>query len=319
MFSINLLFYFQDLAIWNETLCLFPSFSGVNLIGNCENFRSPISSTSNFVYCSLGMIKVSCWESSWFLVLLGLFFLGIVCFVSCFYVFVIKRREEARIQQFNQEANLQMKSLKNQLDPHFIFNALNSIQSYILDGKKENALDYLSDFSNVLRKKIEHANCDFISLSEEIEYLRLYLKLEQMRFPNKFTFHIQVDKTINLHEFKLPAMLIHPFLENAIKYGLSGSEDNGILSLTFELKDDGFLNCTITDNGCGRKKSKDMQESSSIKKQYKTLDIIRDRMSLLNKMHAEGRRYSYLIQDLVDENGLAKGTLVEITIPKKID
>jgi two-component sensor histidine kinase len=318
VFTLSLPISFE----WNKIISLFYSYSGMNLGGRIDDlfvwfleFNNILHFSSNSFY----LIMILWWENWRFITLLILFFLGIVLLVLSVYLFFLKKREETRTREGNWKSDLQIKSLQYQLDPHFIFNSLNSIQSYILDEQKENALDCLSDFSNVLRKKIEHADRDFVSLWEEIEYLQLYLKLEQMRFSNKFSFHLHVNPFINSRQFKIPPMFIQPFLENAIKYGLSGFDGDGVLNVNFELQENDYLCCTISDNGLGRKKSKILQETSNLKNHHKTVKITKDRMDLLNKMQAEGRFYSYCTEDLEDENGLAKGTRVKITFPKQDD
>lgn len=262
-------------------------------------------------------VKTPWWKMWWFIMLSSLLLIGIVYLAMWLYVYFIRKREKTRTKQLNRVIGLKMKSLQNQLDPHFIFNALNSIQSYILEEQKEKALGYLSDFSNVLRKKIGNANKDFISLSDEIAYLQLYLKLEQMRFSDKFSYQINVNASINPYKFKLPPMLIQPFLENAVKYGLVGSEKKGILDVSFTLEQDGYLRCVIIDNGVGRKKAKGLHEDSNIKIHHKSLSITRDRIKLLNKVQNSGRVYSYWVEDLVDEAGVPNGTKIGIGFPKQ--
>lgn len=262
-------------------------------------------------------VKTPWWKRWWFILFSSLFLVGNIYFAMWLYAYFIRKREKARTKQFNRVIGLKMKSLQNQLDPHFIFNALNSIQSYILEEQKENALGYLSDFSNVLRKKIDNANKDLISLSDEIAYLQLYLKLEKMRFSDKFSYQIKVNSSINPYKYKLPPMLIQPFLENAIKYGLAGSEKKGILDVSFVLEQDGYLRCVIIDNGVGRKKARGLLEDSNIKLHHKTLSITKDRIKLLNKVQNNGRVYGYSIEDLVNGDGFPNGTKVDIGFPKQ--
>lgn len=261
-------------------------------------------------------VKIQWWKTLWFIVFASLMLLCIIFLIAKLYVGFVRKKEKERTKQFNRLIALKMKSLQNQLDPHFIFNALNSIQSHILDENMENALDYLSDFSMVLRKNINNANKDFISLADEVNYLQHYLKLEQMRFFDKFTYKLNVDSSINPHKYHLPPMLIQPFIENAIKYGLSGGNEKGHLLLSFEAEDDGYLKCIIKDNGIGRQKAKGFLQDSNISNHHKTLLITRDRIKLLNKVLDNGRIYSYSTEDLVDESGLPCGTKVEIGFPK---
>lgn len=261
-------------------------------------------------------VKIRWWKTWWFIILASLLLILLILLIGNTYVRIVRRKEKERTKQFNRVIALKMKSLQNQLDPHFIFNALNSIQSHILDENTENALDYLSDFSMVLRKNINNANKDFISLADEINYLQHYLKLEQMRFSDKFAYKINVDNSIKPHKYLLPPMLIQPFIENAIKYGLSGSKEKGQLTLSFEAESDGYLKCTIKDNGIGRQKSKGFHQDSNISNHHKTLQITRDRIKLLNKVLDNGRVYSYSIEDLFDDSEFPCGTKVEIGFPK---
>lgn len=262
-------------------------------------------------------IAVPWWKTLWFYAALLLLIAVLSFIASRIYVRILRKREKSRTKQFNRVIGLKMKSLQNQMDPHFIFNSLNSIQSYILDGNVDSALEYLSDFSNVLRKNINNANKSFIPLSDEINYLKHYLKLEQMRFFDKFSYQIKIDAAINPLQYNLPPMLIQPFLENAIKYGLSGGDTKGELLLSFKLENDNYLKCLIIDNGIGRTKAKKKHSDSNISDHHKTLAISRDRIKLLNKVLGNGQTYSYSVVDLFDDNNSACGTKVEIGFPKR--
>ena len=255
-------------------------------------------------------------ETWWFNTGIILFVLISIVMGFRLHALKIREQEKGRTKQFKRVVGLKIRALQYQLDPHFIFNSLNSIQGYILEGSSERALEYLSDFSMILRKNINNANKDFIQLSDEIYYLEHYLKLEQMRFSDKFTFKFKLDPHINPSKIKLPPMLIQPFLENAIKYGLAGLNEKGELSLEFELEEDGYLKCIITDNGIGRQKAKSLHEYGNIQAHHKTLQITRDRMKLLNKVYKNGRMFAYSVQDLVDKNNVPCGTRVEIGFPK---
>lgn len=260
-------------------------------------------------------IKSSWWKSWWFVgsvvvILMGIFFLSFKMYAS-----VIRKKEKGRTKQFNRVIGLKMRALQNQMDPHFIFNSLNSIQSYILEENTNKALEYLSDFSLVMRKNISNANKDFISLSDEISYLKNYLKLEQMRFSDKFIFDIEMDSEIHSQKIKLPPMLIQPFLENAVKYGLSGCDGKGELRLKFFIIDS-YLKCIIEDNGIGRERAKLQIKGSNIMEHHKTMKITNDRIKLLNTMVAKGKqKYSYSIHDVINPQNESFGTRVELFFP----
>ncbi len=227
----------------------------------------------------------------------------------------ILKEEEERNKINTSILGLKMKTLQKQLDPHFIFNALNSIQGYILEQETENALDYLSDFSTVLRKNINNADKDYISLSDEIAYLKLYVKLEQMRFMNQFIFEITINKDINPYNYHIPPMLIQPFIESAIRFGLSSCKKDGLILINFDLEDSRYIRCTIEDNGIGRSKSKEYDAESRKSSYEKTMQIIQERINLLNKISNNTHKYEYKIFDLYDETQKPVGTKIEIGLP----
>jgi LytS/YehU family sensor histidine kinase len=165
----------------------------------------------------------------------------------------------------------------------------------------------------VLRNNIDNANKDMISLTEELTYLKLYLKLEQMRFEEKFSFLISVDENINPHNIKMPPMLIQPFLEHAIKYGIGKLNKAGKLVIRFILEEDGYLKCEITDNGLGNRKI-DIEKSEFVKDN--SLQITCDRMKLLNKVLTNGRTYSYQINEFIDSKTQFSGVKTELGFPK---
>ncbi len=157
------------------------------------------------------MLATAWWQTVWFWFIV-VSILGVLTYYAInHFKSRIKFEEKQRTKQFNRVIGLKIRALQHQLDPHFVFNSLNSIQSYILEDDEDRALEYLSDFSMVLRNNINNANKNLISLSEEVAYLKLYLKLEQMRFEEKFTFQINLDDKINSLDIKVPPMLIQHF------------------------------------------------------------------------------------------------------------
>jgi len=264
-------------------------------------------------------IKVSIaypwWKKSWFYAISFASLVGLLIAAMRIYTRKILKEEEDRNEINTSILGLKMKTLQNQLDPHFIFNALNSIQGYILEQETENALDYLSDFSTVLRKNIDNADKDYISLSDEIAYLKHYVKLEQMRFMNQFIFEITINKNINPYNYHIPPMLIQPFIESAIRFGLSTCKKDGLILINFDLEDSRYISCTIEDNGIGRTKSKEYDAESRKSSYEKTMQIIQERISLLNKMNNNTHKYDYKIFDLYDETQIPVGTKIEIGLP----
>jgi ligand-binding sensor domain-containing protein/putative methionine-R-sulfoxide reductase with GAF domain len=222
-----------------------------------------------------------------------------------------KEIEMARLQR--DVATLQLTATRAQMNPHFIFNALNSIQQYILQGNTEEANKYLSRFSRLQREILNHCDKPFISLRKEIEMLNIYLQLEQLRFNGNFDFEIKTQHDIDEEELKIPPMILQPFVENAIWHGLMPKQGHRHLSVTFGLEEPSdLLYCTICDNGIGRKASgvNKINSRQSINHESKGLSLVYRRLQLLQDQM--GRTFSSSTTDLYDENNQANGTMVEV-------
>ena len=194
-----------------------------------------------------------------------------------------------RLDFQNRVSNLELSLLQSQMNPHFIFNALGSIQYYIFNNQKDIAEEYLSKFAGLMRMFLESSRNKFISLEDELRLLRGYLELEHMRFPDKFSSDIEIDLSDFPGNYSLPAMLLQPFVENAINHGLFHTTYNGTLTLRFH-DDEHFLHCTITDNGIGRVASKELRESSIRKHKSRSTQITEERIEILKEadnMHLE--------------------------------
>lgn len=182
---------------------------------------------------------------------------------------------------------LALKSLRTQMNPHFIFNALNSVNSFIATNDERTANKYLSDFSQLMRAVLENSEEDFIPLSKEIELLELYTKLEHFRFKDKFDYKISVDERIKMNEFVIPPMLLQPYVENAVWHGLRYKEEKGELTIDFEAVSEEKVRITIEDNGIGRSKSKDLKTENQKKQKSKGMGNIQKRISILNEMYRD--------------------------------
>ncbi|WP_298956244.1 histidine kinase [uncultured Nonlabens sp.] len=179
---------------------------------------------------------------------------------------------------------LALKSLRSQMNPHFIFNALNSVNNYIAQNDERAANKYLTDFSKLMRSVLENSELDFIPLEKEIDLLGLYLKLEHERFKDKFDFKITVDPAIDNTKLEVPPMLLQPIIENSVWHGLRYKEEKGFLKIAFAKAENG-IQVTITDNGIGRKKSKAIKTEHQKKRDSKGLGNIKKRVALLNELH----------------------------------
>lgn len=207
-----------------------------------------------------------------------------------------------------------LRAIRAQMNPHFIFNSLNSINRYILKNEPEIASDYLGRFARLMRLVLDNSNHDRISLNTELETMRLYVELEQLRFEHTFLFEIETDPLLDLHKTLIQPLLFQPFLENAIWHGLMHKEgDNRELRLAIR-KDDGDLVCEITDNGVGRGKIRSSgQEHLSPKRKSYGINLVRDRLKSLD------RNASLDIRDLFDSHGNASGTQVYLRFKRTED
>ena len=206
---------------------------------------------------------------------------------------------------------LALKSLRSQMNPHFIFNALNSVNNYIAKSDERSANRFLSEFSTLMRAVLENSEEDFIPLSKELELLELYVKLEHSRFPDKFGYEIIIDETIDIDAFQIPPMLLQPYIENAIWHGLRYKEEKGFLRIKVIEEGKDSLDIHIEDNGIGRKRSKALKTQNQLKQKSKGMGNISKRIAILNDMYKE--RVDVNISDL-ESNG--EGTKVVLTLKK---
>ncbi len=195
------------------------------------------------------------------------------------------------------------------MNPHFIFNALNTIKGYYSEGNDEKAGDYIANFSSLLRKLLENTE-QTIPLSTEIEMLQLYIDLTKIRYKNAFEYKIEVDEAINPNEVSIPTLLLQPIVENAIIHGLSPKKTNGLLLISF-LKKNSVLECLVTDNGIGREAA--AQKQKHRQHESKAIEITLERLSLIE--NETETKSSLKITDNYDKNHNPSGTIVTIQIP----
>lgn len=242
-----------------------------------------------------------------FSILLYLFFAALLALIG-YYIF---KNLKNKIDTERRLLFAEQKALRSQMNPHFMFNSLNSIRSYILVNDSEKADEYLTSFAILMRRVLENSKHNFISLQQEIDTLKLYLQLERMRFDESFTFDIKLSRNLNVSEIKIPPMLIQPYLENAIWHGLVPKKQNGELLLLFK-KIESVLLVVVEDNGIGRRRSAQIKRRRKNHKSTGQANVD-ERIYLLNKQL--GSNIILKIIDLYDNNDKAKGTRVEIKIP----
>ncbi|MFN0201955.1 MAG: sensor histidine kinase [Bacteroidia bacterium] len=213
-----------------------------------------------------------------------------------------------------QLAYSRLEALRSQMNPHFIFNAITTIQNFILANDKRLALEYLDELSSLIRKFLDHSRADVILLSEELALLISYINLESQRFSNRFGFQLNVAEDVDADFIEIPPMLLQPYIENAIRHGLMHKVGYGLLSIDIK-KQDNFLVCTIEDDGIGRKKSAELNAWRPKEHKSVGMEVTKERLELLNNIH--NSQLNVEITDLYHENKEGAGTRVVLYIPIK--
>ncbi|CAM1370506.1 Tetratricopeptide repeat-containing protein [Tenacibaculum sediminilitoris] len=206
---------------------------------------------------------------------------------------------------------LALKSMRSQMNPHFIFNALNSVNSFIAVNDERSANRYLSEFSVLMRSVLENSDEDFIPLTKEIELLELYVKLEHNRFKDKFDYAIHIDESIPLEQYSIPPMLLQPYIENAIWHGLRYKKEKGKLQISMLSKNKDAITIMVEDDGIGREKSIEMKTKNQLKQKSKGMSTIKNRIAILNDMYQD--KVSVMVSNTFVDGG---GTRVELTLKK---
>ena len=222
--------------------------------------------------------------------------------------------ENKHVELQKQAAELEMQALRAQMNPHFIFNCLSSINRFILKNETKIASNYLTRFSRLIRMVLINSQKPLVALADELQMLGLYLEMERLRFKNSFDYGITFLNAIDGDNFFIPPLLLQPFCENAIWHGLMPKEGHGRLDIVLSMQDN-ILNCTITDNGVGREKAEELNSKTAEKEKSMGLKITTERLALLNR--EKGLQTYYEIEDLKDENGNAAGTKVIVKISFK--
>ena len=209
---------------------------------------------------------------------------------------------------------LEQDMLRSQMNPHFIFNSLNSIKLYIINNEKENAVYYLNKFSKLIRKILMASKEKETSLNDELETMKLYMNIENIRFSNEIDFQINVDESINTEITKVPSLVLQPFLENALWHGLSSKHEGKKVELNVIKKSADYINVEIIDNGIGRLASQKIKDNKKLKRKSVGIEITKARLANFSK--AFSKSYILDIEDLYDD-GAPSGTKITLQIPTK--
>jgi hypothetical protein len=266
-------------------------------VENQGRFSEPISHSFS--------IAAPFYSRWWFISFLIIAFLAIVFFIYKWQLSI----QQKKSQQINELNASKLTAIQSQMNPHFIFNSLNSIQDLILKGDIEHSYSYITTFSNLVRRTLSYSEKDFIDFDQEIKLLELYLSLEKLRFKKDFNYTI-INK--NVEDIMLPPLLIQPFIENSLIHGLLHKEGQKKLTITFEVKD--MLVCIVEDNGIGREKSKAIKLRQRSEYESFSGKAIHKRFEILSNVFAGN--FGYVYEDIY-ENSETIGTRVTLSIPIK--
>jgi len=250
------------------------------------------------------MLKLSWRNRLYFSSLLMLGLIGILAYILF---------RNQRLKTRHRAIELEQKLMRSQMNPHFIFNSLIAIQSYIYKQEAVKAGDYLAKFADLIRITLENSREEFVPLDKELKMLNAYLELQILRFEDKFTFAIEVKSDIESSMLKIPPMMAQPFIENAIEHGIRHKDEKGYIVIVFE-KSDGYIQCTVEDDGVGREKT--MENAKKKTHQSMATSITRERLEILSRR--EKRKFEMNIVDLKKKNGQAAGTKVIFNTPLRI-
>lgn len=262
-------------------------------------------------YTIIIIISPPFWKTWWFILIASILIVSGI-------VFLIKRREyknkkklktfKARELQKRKIIEAELTALRAQMNPHFTFNTLNSIQSFIVNSKSELAIDYIAEFANLIRLVLENSKSPLIRLADELNMLKLYLKLENMRFSNEIDVKIKMDDRIDPDFHEIPSMVIQPFIENAIIHGLTPKlSGNKTIILEFVLEETG-ITCMIEDNGIGRARAAKIKLEKENHSKSLGMKITQDRLELLCEQYK--KELSFSVIDLYDEDKSPAGTRI---------
>lgn len=248
------------------------------------------------------------WQTWWFrslcVLLSASFVVGIIAYM--------RNKERQKAELSRRFAELKLQALRAQMNPHFVFNTINSIQYFISSDERTSAFEYLSKFSKLMRKMLENAEKSTVPLADELDSLRLYLQLESLRFEGKFEYAIHVDPGLDLHNTEVPTMLIQPFVENAIQHGLKFKRSHGYLDIRLHLVGQA-IECLIEDNGIGIQKSLRLKSRQDNGHRSAGIKVTRQRLQTLNALKRNGKAIEII--DLSDAGSSRQGTRVKIIIP----
>ncbi|QVY64331.1 histidine kinase [Polaribacter sp. Q13] len=236
-----------------------------------------------------------------------------ICIFVLITIVIFSINKQRRLRNEKRILSLKQDALRSQMNPHFMFNALNSIKLFIIENNKRKAISFLNKFSKLMRKILDASSIQETTLFEEIETMKLYMGIENIRFSNEIDFAIKTDASLNLTTIKIPPLALQPFLENSIWHGLSPKKGVKKINVSIERISSKYIQIIIKDNGIGRESSAKIKAEKSINR--KSVGINLTRMRLTNFAKSLKNDYTIVYNDLKDKDNIALGTEVIIQIP----
>ena len=257
-------------------------------------------------------ISAPFWKTWWFIVFLCLLVSILIFIVYKRRIYLIQKQEEEKTAVNKRISESELKALRAQMNPHFMFNAINSIQNFVLKNDSKSAQKYLTKFARLIRSVLENSKHELVWLNKEVEALELYVELEALRASFCFDYEIIVEDSLNAENLFIPPMIIQPYIENAILHGIIPLSDRrGKLCIKFS-KNGSVLKCVIDDNGIGRRKAKEIKERKRISHQSMGMAVTQERIDILNEQNNNLLTKVVIMDNVL--NDIATGTTVEITI-----
>jgi len=258
------------------------------------------------------------WWATWsFRISTALLLIVLIVWIVSIRMRQMRRKHEVERKMLDIEKQLfelEQKALRLQMNPHFIFNSLNSIQSFILSNDTDKAISYMAKFSQLMRLILTNSRESFIPVKDEMKGLQYYLDIEQLRFDNKFDYSIHIDKEIDDEFMGIPPMIMQPYVENAVLHGIINKKSKGHISVSLKLENK-IIFCVIEDDGVGRERAMQIKNESGLKHKSRGMVITKERLEILNKQNKN--QITVNVIDLMDDSDNPKGTRVEINIPYK--
>jgi len=252
-------------------------------------------------------------EKTWFRILVVALIAGLFWMLLTLRIKFIRKQEKEKSQVEDHIRELEQLALKSQMNPHFIFNSLNSIQQYVMDKDIEGANKFISGFSKLMRQTLHFSSKSTINLADETSYLSNYLQLEKDRLEDVFTYQVTINENIIPYDHFIPPMILQPFVENAVRHGVRHKTDNsGNISINFT-ECDHYLVCTIEDNGIGRKVSQQLKGLTNIEYQSRGMSLTSERIKALNEKSV--LKIELAIEDLLDKEDQPAGTRITVKFP----